>query len=210
MLYEVRAYTMTPGRAAEEAVEDFGRIIERRVRLSPLVGFFRCAMGELNRILHIWEYESSAHRESVRAETLRQPWWPPLKAGHILKQVTRLMRPAPFRPRPLSGALGSVYVIRSDFLRTGTFKEVSARWAELLPERERLSPLAAAFANPAGEFESGVLNEFLHLWPYRGLAHWAEVREREPALPGWRESLAPFAASQTAEAWLPAPYSPMR
>jgi hypothetical protein len=208
MLYEVRAYTFTPGRA-EEAVGDFGRIIERRVKLSPLVGFFHCALGGMNRILHIWEYESSAHREAVRAETLRQPWWPPLKAEHILKQVTRLMRPAPFRPRPLSGALGGVYEIRSDFLRTGRFREVSARWAELLPARERLSPLAGAFCNPAGEFESGILNEFLQLWPYRDAAHWAEVREREAALPGWRESLLPHAASQTSELWLPAPYSPM-
>ncbi|MBI3129488.1 MAG: NIPSNAP family protein [Candidatus Tectomicrobia bacterium] len=208
MLYEVRAYTITPGHV-EEAVEDFGRIIERRVRLSPLVGFFQCAMGEMNRILHIWEYESTAHRESVRAETLRQPWWPPLKREHIHKQVTRLMRPSSCRPRPLTGAMGGIYVIHSDFLKTGAFKEAGEAWKKLLPERERLSPLAGAFGNPAGEFESGILNEFVHIWPYRDLAHWAEVREREAALPGWRESLHPFIVSQTAEAWLPAPYSPM-
>mgnify|MGYP001597821128 FL=1 len=208
MLYEVRAYAITPGHV-QEAVEDFGRIIERRTRLSKLTGFFTCALGELNRILHIWEYENAAHRESVRAETLRQPWWPPLKREHIHKQVTRLMRPASCRPRPLAGALGGVYVIRSDFLRTGMFQEVSARWAELLPARERLSPLAAAFGNPAGEFESGVLNEFVHIWPYRDLNHWAEVREKEAGVPGWRESLDPYTVSQTGEVWLPVPYSPM-
>ncbi|MEK6712158.1 MAG: NIPSNAP family protein [Nitrospinota bacterium] len=208
MLYEVRAYAITPGHV-QEAVEDFGRIIERRTRLSKLTGFFTCALGELNRILHIWEYENAAHRESVRAETLRQPWWPPLKREHIHKQVTRLMRPASCRPRPLAGALGGVDVIRSDFLRTGMFQEVSARWAELLPARERLSPLAAAFGNPAGEFESGVLNEFVHIWPYRDLNHWAEVREKEAGVPGWRESLDPYTVSQTGEVWLPVPYSPM-
>ncbi len=208
MLYEVRTYTITPGRV-DEAVEDFGRIIEKRTTLSPLIGFFRCAIGELNRILHIWEYENAGHRESVRAETLRQPWWPPLKREHIHRQVTRLMRSAPFRPRPLSGAMGGVYVIRSDFLRTGTFKEVCLGWAKALPEREKMSPLAGAFANPSGEFESGILNEFVHIWPYRDPNHWAEVREREMHISGWQESLNSYTVSQTAELWLPVPYSPM-
>jgi len=208
MIYEVRTYTMRVG-AARQAVEDFGRIIERRQRLSPLVGFFHSGLGKLNRILHIWEYESSAHRESVRAETLRQPWWPPLKAEDILRQATRLMRPAPFRPRPRAGRLGGVYEIRSDVLRTGRLGALSEEWARSLPERERLSPLAAAFANPAGEFESGILNEFLHVWPYRDMNHWAEVREAARRLPRWREHPEEHLVSQTAEIWFPADYSPM-
>lgn len=209
MIYEVRTYTMTIGDAGE-AVEDFGRIMEERGKLSRLIGFFRCASGELNRIMHIWEYENSAHRESVRAETLRQSWWPPLKAGKIVHQWTRLMRAAPFRPEPRTGRMGSVYEVCSDNLLTGKFPALSEQWAKFLPEREKLSPLAAAFANPAGEFESGILNEFLHIWPYRDMNQWAEVRAAAEALPGWRECSIPFLSAQRSEIWFPVEYSPMR
>ncbi len=208
MIYEVRTYRMTVGDAGE-AVEDFGRIMEERRKLSRLIGFFQSASGELNRIMHIWEYESSAHRESVRAETLRQSWWPPLKVDKILHQWTRLMRAAPFCPEPRTGNLGTVYDVRSDSLRTGKMPALSEQWAKFLPEREKLSPLAAAFANPAGEFESGVLNEFLHIWPYRDMNHWAEVQAAAEDLPGWRECSAPFLSAQKSEIWYPADYSPM-
>ncbi len=208
MIYEVRTYTMTVG-SAGEAVEDFGRIIEERRKLSPLIGFFQSAVGELNRIMHIWEYENSGHRESVRAETLRQPWWPPLKVDKILFQATRLMRAAPFRPEPLTGSLGAVYEVRSDTLLTGKMPALNAHWAKTLPGREKLSPLAAAFANPAGEFESGVLNEFLHIWPYRDMNHWAEVQAAADRLPGWRECSAPYLSAQKSEIWHPVDYSPM-
>ena len=209
MVYEVRAYTFTAG-AAAEAVEDFGRIVERRAAISPLVGFFLCAVGRLNRILHVWEYENSAHREEARAEALAQPWWPPLRVEKILHQRTRLMRPAPFRPRPLTGEMGSVYEIRSDVLLTGKMGALREAWERNLPARERLSPLAAAFSNEAGAFESGVLNEFLHVWPYRDVSHWAEVQREVESLPGWTEGYRPFLRSETSELWRPAPYSPMR
>ena len=208
MLYEVRAYTFTVG-GAEEAVEDFGRIIEKRTGLSRLIGFFISALGEMNRILHIWEYENSAHRESVRAEAQAQSWWPPLKAGKILHQQTRLMRAAPFRDPPRTGALGGVYEIRSDILITGSMGPLSESWAEHLPAREELSPLAAAFSNQAGEFESGILNEFLHIWPYRDMNHWAGVAGAAAALPGWRDCRAPFIKAEKSEIWLPVSYSPM-
>ncbi len=209
MIYEIRAYTFTAGDAGE-AVEDFGEIIEKRAAISPLVGFFLSAVGRLNRILHIWEYENSAHREEARAEALAQAWWPPLRVEKILHQETRLMRPAPFRPRPRAGAMGSVYEIRSDVLLTGKLDALCEAWERSLPARERLSPLAAAFSNEAGAFESGVLNEFLHVWPYRDMSHWEKVRKDAENLPGWAEDYRPFLRSETAELWRPAPYSPMR
>ncbi len=209
MIYEVRTYTFTAG-SAGEAVEDFGKIIEERRKLSPLIGFFQAEIGDLNRILHIWEYEDSAHRESIRAEAQAKPWWPPLRVEKILHQQTRLMRAAPFRPRPLSGDFGGVYEIRSDTLITGGMKGLAAEWAKHLPEREKLSPLAAAFSNQAGEFASGILNEFLHIWPYRDYAHRAEALAAAARLPGWRECARAGLKEQKSEIWSPADYSPMR
>ncbi len=209
MLYEIRAYTFTAG-DAPEAVRDFGKIIEKRVAISPLVGFFISAIGGLNRILHIWEYENSAHREESRAEALAQEWWPPLRVDKILHQQTRLMRPAPFLPKPRTGALGGVYEIRSDVVRTGRMGAVCAAWEKNLAERERLSPLAAAFSNQAGAFESGILNEFLHVWPYRDLNHWREVQAQADTLTRWAEEYRPHVRSETSEIWYPVDYSPMK
>ena len=93
---------------------------------------------------------------------------------------------------------------------TGKMPDICAAWAKNLPERERLSPLAAAFANPAGEFESGILNEFLHIWPYRDLNHWAEVQAQAEKLPNWGKSYKPYLRSETSEIWYPVAYSPMK
>ncbi len=209
MIYEIRTYTFTIG-GAPEAVRDFGKIIEARVKISPLVGFFLSAIGELNRILHIWEYENSAHREEARAEALSQTWWPPLSVDKILHQQTKLMRPVPFLLEPRTGTLGGVYEIRSDLTLTGKMGEICEAWKKNLPERERISPLAAAFSNQAGAFESGTLNEFLHIWPYRDLNHWMEVQQKASKLAGWRDDYEPFLRSETSEIWCPVDYSPMR
>ncbi len=209
MMYEIRTYTFTAG-DAPEAVRDFGEIIEKRAEISPLIGFFRSAIGRLNRILHIWEYENSAHREQARAEALGQPWWPPLRVDKIVHQQTRLMRPAPFRPKPRGGKLGSVYEIRSDVVFTGKMDALCEAWERNLPERERLSPLAAAFSNQAGAFESGILNEFLHIWPYRDMNHWMEVQGNAENLPGWANDARRCLRSEASEIWCPVEYSPMR
>ncbi len=208
MLYEVRAYTFTQG-SLDEGIEGFGRTVEERVKLSRLICFFRSAIGDLDRMFHIWEYEDSAHRESVRDEAQNASWWPPLKADKILYQQTRLMAAASFRPEPRIGEMGSFYEIRSDTFQAGAMGKLADVWAEHLPEREKLSPLAAAFANPAGEFASGILNEFLHIWPYRDLNQWAEVDEAAGKLPGWWNCSNPYLKSRKSEIWRPVDFSPM-
>ena len=104
MIYEVRAYTFTAGDASE-GVEDFGRIIERRPQY-PLWSGFLSAIGGLNRILHIWEYENSAHREQARAEALAQPWWPPLKVDKILHSKRGSHAGCAFSPQTAGGSDG--------------------------------------------------------------------------------------------------------
>jgi hypothetical protein len=133
-----------------------------------------------------------------------------LRVEKILYQQTRLMAATSFCPEPRTGAMGSVYEVRSDISQAGTMGNISAAWAEHLPERENLSPLAAAFANPANEFASGILNEFLHIWPYRDLNQWAEVDEATSKLAGWRDCSDPYLVSRKSEIWRPVDYSPMR
>lgn len=208
MIYEIRTYTMTIG-DSEEAVQDFGNIMEERKKISRLIGFFHTVVGDLNRVLHIWEYENSAHREEVRSKTLSQSWWPPLKAEKITYQTTRLMRPSPFIIEPKTGEMGSIYLIFSDYFQTGRLPELNKHWSNHLGEREKLSPLAGAFSNAAGEFEQGVLNEFIHIWPFKDSNHMTETLSKENTIPGWKEGQKEYLRSQSSNIWLPADYSPM-
>jgi len=208
MIYEIRTYTMTIG-DSEEAVQDFGNIMEERKKISRLIGFFHTAVGDLNRVLHIWEYENSAHREEVRTKTLSQSWWPPLKAEKILYQTTRLMRPSPFLPEPRTGKMGNIYLIFSDYFQTGKLPVLNNHWSNYLSNREEISPLAGAFTNAAGEFEQGVLNEFIHIWPFKDANEMMEAVSKENTITGWKDGQKDYLRSQSSNIWYPADYSPM-
>ncbi len=203
MIYEMRIYTLTVG-GVDEFEENFSKAIEQRQKLSKMVGFFHTEIGDLNRVMHIWEYENSEHRAKVRAETVKQPWWPPKNAHLILKQTSKILLAAPFRPEPRSGTLGNLYEFRTYTVQPGKMNEVISRWTQNLPPREKLSPLAACFTS-----EMGPLNEFIHVWPYKDLNHRAEIRAASRKLPNWPPGSRPFLAAQNSEIWVPAAFSPM-
>ena len=73
-----------------------------------------------------------------------------LQQRQAFSSRSRLMRAAPFCPEPRTGNLGTVYEVRSDNLFTGKMPALSEQWAKYLPEREKLSPLAAAFGTRSG------------------------------------------------------------
>ncbi|MBI2178329.1 MAG: NIPSNAP family protein, partial [Candidatus Tectomicrobia bacterium] len=52
MIYEMRIYTLTVGGVAEFE-KNFGAVVENRMKLSKLVGFFHSEIGDLNRVMHI-------------------------------------------------------------------------------------------------------------------------------------------------------------
>ncbi len=79
MIYEMRIYTVPPGKA-DEYYEKFGEAMEERQKLSRMIGIFHTDIGDLNRIMHIWEYENAGHREETRAKALEYDWWPPPSA----------------------------------------------------------------------------------------------------------------------------------
>lgn len=210
MLYEVRTYTYTVGTASQE-MDNFEPMIEKREKLAPntFLAYFYCIAGQIHRSLNIWRYENSAHREEARVASLGQSWWPPLNTDNIQRQVTRLMSANPFCPKPEPGIYGEVYEIRSAFMLTGRLRQLNATWEKHLPERTAISPLVAAFSNEAGQFESGVLNEFITFWPYRDLNHWNDVREAAQKLPNWPSASLECIKEETAEIWRPAHFSPI-
>lgn len=204
MLYEMRVYTVPPGKVPEY-YEKFGEIFEKRQAISRMIGMFHTDIGDLNRIMHIWEYESAAHREETRKTVGGHDWWPP-PTGHLLqKQVTKLMTTPPFRPEPRLGEYGNVYEVRTYGVIPGKTPDVIAKWTENLPPREEISPLSALFIT-----ESGSLNEWIHIWAYKDLNHRAEIRTKTQELPNWPPGSRPFLTWQNNEIWIPGPYSLMK
>ena len=59
MVYEERIYTIRPGKMAEylRNYEELGLPIQLEV-IGNLIGFFRTEVGGLNKVVHIWGYDS--------------------------------------------------------------------------------------------------------------------------------------------------------
>ncbi len=205
MLYEMGIYTLPP-RGVPEYYEKFGEIFERRQAITRMVGMFHCDHGQLNRVMHIWEYENAGHREETRRAVAEHDWWPP-PIGHLLKkQVTKIMTTPTFRPEPRLGEYGSIYEFRTYTIYPGKLAEMEKLWTPHVASREELSPLAALFMT-----ESGELNEWISVWPYKDPNQRAEVRVKSFKMPNWPSpGTPPLIEFQLSELWLPSPYSLMR
>src|SRR5258707_15716458 len=73
MIYEMRVYTLQPGKVAA-----FQELIEKEAlpvisKYSKLVGWWSTDVGALNEVVHIWAYEDPNHRERARKAPRRGP-----------------------------------------------------------------------------------------------------------------------------------------
>ena len=203
MIYEIRTYTIKVG-TVQEYYEKFHEAFDERQKLSRMIGIFNTEIGDLNRVMHIWEYDNAGHREETRAKSLTFDWWPPPIGELLVSQTTKIVTTPPFRPEPRLGSNGGVYEVRTYTLFPGTTKDVLAKWTVAIEAREKLSPLAALFMS-----ESGPLNEWIHIWAYDDLNHRAEIRKKSRELTNWPPGSRPFLVSQNNEIWVPGPYSLM-
>jgi hypothetical protein len=81
--------------------------------------------------------------------------------------------------------------------------EFEKRFAEKLPERVKLSPLAALWHT-----EVGPLNEVTHVWPYDSLDQRAEVRAAAVKTGVWPPNNTDLLVSMQSEIYIAAPFSP--
>lgn len=111
MIYELRSYALRPG-GVPGYVELFGtKGLPLLSRHAALVGYFHIETGgRLNRIVHVWGYESRAHRIAQRAALMAEPAWRteflPEAMPHLLEQHSTLLQPAPGSADPLAWAAG--------------------------------------------------------------------------------------------------------
>jgi hypothetical protein len=102
MIVEERTYTVKPGTVLQY-YKDYnprGLDIQQRI-LGNLIGYFHTEIGKLNKIVHLWGYDSLAEREKRRATLATDPEWLAYlqqSPDIIVEMESRILIPAPFSP----------------------------------------------------------------------------------------------------------------
>ncbi len=102
MIVEERTYTLKPG-TVHMYYQDYnprGLAIQTRI-LGNLIGYFHTEIGELNRVVHLWGYDSLAEREKRRIALFEdKDWLDYLKDSPdiVVAMESRILVPAPFSP----------------------------------------------------------------------------------------------------------------
>ena len=98
-----------------------------------------------------------------------------------------------------------IYEMRVYTYKPGTIPEVLKRFGDSMPQRQKLSPLAAAWYS-----EFGALNMFIHVWPYKDFSERQRVRAESMKLDQWPPKTREFLVRQDTMILAPAACSPMR
>ena len=204
MIYEVRSYTLKPGTVAD-CEQRFAEAIPYREKYSPLGAFWHTEIGPLNQIIHVWPYENLQQRTEIRAQAMKDPHWPPKILDMVESMESEIFIPAPFMQPLGKRKLGNVYEMRTYMYKPGSMPEVLARWAEAIPQRVQVSPLAACWYS-----ELGGLNKFVHVWAYRDLEERSRIRAEVMMLSQWPPKTREFLVSQANKILIPATFSPMQ
>lgn len=206
MIYEVRTYDCRPT-TMPEVIKRFGDAYEHRRKYSELAACWYTEIGPLNQIVHIWPYESLDERGRIRAEAANDPNWPPRIQEFLVNATAEIFVPFPFSPPLQPGRMGPVYEMRSYTVKAaGGIAGTIQRWEGKIGERTKLSPLAVVMHT-----ELGLLNKYVHVWPYESLEQRAEIRRRAVETgawppPGGQETL----VTQENKILLPTPFSPLQ
>lgn len=211
MIHELRTYTIQPARFKDFVALTAKIGIKIRTKYSKLVGYWTTEIGELNQVVHLWEYENFDHRTRVRAALARDKAWQTKYLARsrsmVQRQESMVLVPADFWPfTPPTGT--GIYELRSYRLHPGKVPE----WLELfkagLQTRQKYSKPVAVWSSELGE-----LNRVAHLWRYESLEHRAQVRKAAMADPAWKEAvgkLGPLMQVMEAKILIPTEFSPLK
>jgi hypothetical protein len=102
MIIEQRTYELKPGSLPEflASYEAEGLPLQKDA-LGQLVGYFIAEVGELNRIVQLWRFDSYEDRLSRRAALSANPQWRNFlgrTAVMVVRQRNELLTPASFSP----------------------------------------------------------------------------------------------------------------
>jgi hypothetical protein len=211
MIYELRTYTLMPGKQGEylKLNQEIGRQT-RGDKYGKLEGAWTTEFGLLNQYVHLWNYPSLDERDRLRAELMKNEDWTkgyvPKIRPMMLAQENKILSPVlPLKP---PADAGHVYELRWYRAHPGKAAEWLGHFKAIIPVREKFSKNVGLW-----QTEMGQLNEVVHLWAYRDLNHRGEVRGNALKDPEWQKFLAvsaPLLVEMRSVVLNPTAVSPMR
>jgi hypothetical protein len=189
MIYELRTYTLKPGRQPEylRLHGEISRPI-RGDRFGKLEGIWTSEFGVLNQVYSLWSWPDAGERQRARAEFIRDERWRgeflPRTRDLVLRQENKLLFPVEGVPVEAPSEGGHVYELR-------TYRALYQRLPEWLELFRGIQPARQEYSKPVGVWTTdvGTLNEVAHLWVYDDLNHRARVRSTVLEDPRWQEFL---------------------
>lgn len=172
MFLELRTYQLKPGTAAE-CERRFAEALPNRDPFSRVAGFWHSESGTLNRIMHLWPYDSLNQRMQVRADAVKSGKWPVRIRDLLVSMESNIIIPAAFSPAVTPRRLGTVYEICIDQYEAGGVDLASKAWEPTIARRSQLSPLVMC-----GHTEIGVLGQWVSIWAYRDMVHYRDTKDR--------------------------------
>jgi len=204
MFLEMRTYVLKPG-MTNNFVEGFAAGLPARLQISKLLGLFCSEVGGLNRVTHVWPYESFEDRERIGNEARKTGKWPPKTQEFIVTQENKIIHLAPFSPPLPEKKLGEIYEFRTYTYQPGTMPMVMERFGKVIPERTKISPLVFA-----GQTMIGPLNQFIHVWAYKDAGERERLRaEAAKKVAGWPPATREFMVAQENTLMTPAACAPL-
>ena len=102
MIIEQSIYELRPGALHEflKAYQEEGLALQSQA-LGRLLGYFVSEVGELNRVVQLWGFESFEDRQARRAALSANPAWRAFlgkMVSLVVSQRNELLTPAPFSP----------------------------------------------------------------------------------------------------------------
>ena len=101
MIYEMRVYTLRPGKVREFEALFESEALPAIQKYSKLIGWWSTEIGPLNEVVHIWAYDDLDHRERKRSAQGADPQVQAFRAKvqpMFVAQCNKIMTPAGFSP----------------------------------------------------------------------------------------------------------------
>jgi hypothetical protein len=211
MIYELRTYTLIPGKQGEylKLNAEIGRPT-RGDKYGKLEGAWTTEFGTLNQYVHLWSYPSLDERDRLRGELARNEEWtkgylPKIRPLMLAQENKILSAALPLQPPADSG---NIYELRWYRTQVGKAGEWLNHFKAVMPTREKYTRRVGLW-----QTEMGQLNEVVHMWVYRDLNERASARAKMAQEPAWQEFLKvspPLLALMQAIVLVPTAVSPMR
>jgi len=211
MIHELRTYTIHPVKFKDFVALTAKVGIKLRTKHSKLAGYWTTEIGELNQVVHLWEYENFDHRTRVRAAVAKDKAWNTKFLSRsrpmLQHQESMVLVAADFWPFTAPMGTG-IYELRNYRLHPGKVPEWLEHFKVGLQYRLKYSKPVAIWSSELGE-----LNRVVHLWHYESLEHRAQVRKAFMADPGWKETVAklqPLMQVMESKILIPTEFSPLK